>query len=394
VNRIFESGATVLLFGLIATTCCLLAPTWGVTTLSLAGLVDYPSYVHSWRTWWLGDVTGVLVITPVLLKWRKLLKDQLRPWQLAEAVSSLSLLAATTAFVFFGPAPGTGGASAPSFLPLPCLVWIAFRFRPRGVALATVLLSAIAILGTCAGAGPFARDSASASESLLLLQTFTGLTTMMALTLSAAATGHGESEAALRKLSAEMQRLALTDELTGLHNRRGFLLLAEQGLRVARRSRARFLLLFVDLDGLKQVNDTLGHKAGDALIVDAARVLNGVFRESDVIARLGGDEFAVFAVVDNSDTSAALGQRLQSRIAEFNQGADRAVPLSMSFGIEELSSEAEVSLEALVSKADRAMYERKREDAERRRTGETKRPGQDAVVGALGSVRLGGEIQP
>ena len=293
-------------------------------------------------------------------------------------VASLALLAATTTFVFFGPSPQRGGAYSPSFLPLPCLVWIAFRFSPRGVALATFLLSAIAVFGTYQGTGPFAR--ATTNESLLLLQSFTGLTTMMALTLAAAVTGQRQSEAALRKLSAEMERLALTDELTGLRNRRGFLLLAEQGLRVAQRSRAKYLLVFVDLDGLKHVNDTQGHKAGDSLIVDAARVLTRVFRASDVIARLGGDEFAVLALVENSDTSVAVSKRLQSSIDEFNRQGGRTPQLSMSFGIEELSSESDVSLEVLISRADRAMYEQKREETQRRQSGETKRPGSTGPI--------------
>jgi diguanylate cyclase (GGDEF)-like protein len=373
VDRIFESGPAVLAFGVIASLCCLVAPTWGVATLSLAGLVDLASYFDSWRTWWLGDWLGALVIAPVLLNWRQLVRDDRRPWQLAEAVASLALLMATTAFVFFGPSPRAGGAHSPSFLPLPCLVWIAFRFSPRGVALAALFLSAIAIFATYDGTGPFARGTTN--ESLLLLQGFTGLTTMMALTLAAAVTGHRQSEAALRRLSAELQRLALTDELTGLRNRRGFLLVADQGLRVARRSRAKCLLVFVDLDGLKHVNDTQGHEAGDMLIVDAARVLTSVFRASDIVARLGGDEFAVFALVDNSDTSAAVGNRLQAKIAEFNRPAGRTFPLSMSFGIEELSSTADVSLEVLISRADHAMYEQKREETQRRRSGETKRPG-------------------
>ena len=373
VDRIFESGPTVLAFGAIASLCCLLAPTWGVTTLSLTGLVDFAAYFDSWRTWWLGDLIGVLVIAPALLSWRQLLRDDRRPWQLAEAALSFALLVATTAFVFFGPSPQGGGAYSLAFLPLPCLVWIAFRFSPRGVALAAFLVSAIAVFATSNGVGPFARDTTN--ESLLLLQSFSGVTTMMALTLSAAVTGHRQSEASLRKLSAELQQLALTDELTGLRNRRGFLLLADQGLRVARRSRAKCLLAFVDLDGLKHVNDTQGHKAGDSLIVDAARVLTGVFRESDVIARLGGDEFAVLALVDNSDTSAAVSKRLQSRIDELNRQAGRTFQLSMSFGIEELSNVGDVSLEVLISRADRAMYEQKREETQRRKSGETKRPG-------------------
>ena len=101
--------------------------------------------------------------------------------------------------------------------------------------------------------------------------------------------------------------------------------------------------MFVDLDGLKHVNDTQGHTAGDALIVDAARVLTGVFRESDVIARLGGDEFAVLALVDDTAASVAISKHLQARIDEVNHQAGRPFRLSMSFGIEVLPSVADVS---------------------------------------------------
>ena len=359
VAKVFESGPTILAFAAVAALSCILASTWGVTTLSLAGLVSPNAYADSWRTWWLGDLIGVLIMTPVLLTWRQLLDIDGRGWRLAEAVGALGLLALLSWFVFFGPLPLRGGAYPLSFLPLACLVWIAFRFNPGCVALATCLVSAVAVFATSRGTGPFARDSAN--ESLLLLQSFTGMAILTALTLAAAAAGLKKSEVSLRRLSAELERLALTDELTGLRNRRGFFLLADQALRLARRTQARCLLLFADLDGLKQVNDTQGHAAGDALIVDAAQLLTGVFRESDVVARLGGDEFAVLAFVDDSETSVAVNKRLQSRIDAFNRQAGRAVPLSISFGIEELPDAHEVDLEALISKADHAMYGSKRE---------------------------------
>ncbi len=380
-DRIFESGPTVVTFAALASLFCLLAPTWGVTTLDAAGLVDVSAYSDSWRTWWLGDVIGVLVVAPVLLSWPQILVNR-RPAPRAEAVAALSLLAATTILVFFGPSPRRGVVYAPSFLPLPCLVWIAFRFSPRAVALANFLLSTIAVSATSQGTGPFAFRTTI--ESLALLQTFTGVATLMALTLAAAVAGQRQSEAALRKLNAEMEQLALTDELTGLRNRRGFLLLAEQGLLVARRSGAKGLLVFVDLDGLKLVNDSQGHKAGDSMIIDAARVLTSVFRKSDVVARVGGDEFAVLALVDAADTSVAMRQRLQSKIDEFNREGRRTFQLSMSVGIEELSSASDYSLEALISQADHAMYQRKREETQRR-SGETKRPGPPGSEGVAGS---------
>jgi diguanylate cyclase (GGDEF)-like protein len=357
VGKLFESGPAVLAFAAIVALCCFLAPTWGVTTLKVAGVVDYAAYFDSWRTWWLGDLIGVLVITPVLLIWRQRPQIDRRPWQLAEAVGSFALLAVLTAFVFvYGPSLA-GVAYSLTFLPLPCLVWIACRTSPRGVAFATCLVSAIAVLATYNGIGPFAQDTTN--ESLLLLQSFTGLTTLMALTLAAATTGQKQLEASLRRLSVELEQQALSDELTGLRNRRGFLLLADQGLRVARRTHANCLLVFADLDRLKHVNDTHGHAAGDALIVDAARVLTGVFRESDVIARFGGDEFAVLALMDDTAASVGISKRLQAALDEVNQQAGRSIKLSMSFGIEELPSAADYPLEVLLARAEHAMYRQK-----------------------------------
>jgi diguanylate cyclase (GGDEF)-like protein len=359
-GRLFASPPAILSFTGIVALCCLLAPTWGVTSLALTGVLHFGEFLESWRTWWLGDLMGVLVITPVLLTWRQLLRLDRQPRQLVEAMGSLLLLVALTALAFVGPSPEGGGAYPLSFLPLPCLVWIACRYRPGGVALATCVFSAIAIIATCNGAGPFARTDTS--ESLLLLQAFTGLTTIMTLALAAAVTGQKQSETSLRRLSSELEQMALTDELTGLRNRRGFLLLAEQGWRMARRTHAKCLLVFFDLDGLKHVNDTQGHPAGDSLIIDAAKVLTSVFRESDIIGRVGGDEFAVLSLLEKSDSAAAVGKRLQKQLDEFNQQAGRVFHLSISFGIEELSGAADVSLEDLLSRADRAMYGQKREN--------------------------------
>src|SRR5690606_30591217 len=91
-----------------------------------------------------------------------------------------------------------------------------------------------------------------------------------------------------------LQSLTIVDDLTGLYNRRGFLTLAERHLKLAIRKKAGLFLLFADLDGLKQINDTFGHLEGDRALVSAAQILRQSFRSADIIARLGGDEFTVF----------------------------------------------------------------------------------------------------
>lgn len=357
VPEMFESGPATLLFTAIGAVACLVASSWGVATLNFGGIVTQDEFLPSWQTWWLGDLIGMLVFAPVFLTWRQSLHVGRKPRRLAEVCAAFALLALTTVLVFAAPAPTAGATSPLTFLPLPCLVWIAFRFRPIGVALGVCLVSVIAIAATANGTGPFGGERTS--ESLLALQAFIGLSTVMALTLAAAVTGYRQSERELRSLSEEMEQLALSDELTGLRNRRGFLVLADQALRLARRTKAKCLLVFIDLDGLKRVNDTRGHAAGDTLIADAAKVLSHVFRESDVVGRVGGDEFAVFALLDEHDGTNAVNARLLAAIEQYNSQLVPSMRLSMSIGIEELPCESDTGLDVLLSRADRAMYARK-----------------------------------
>jgi diguanylate cyclase (GGDEF)-like protein len=365
VSRLFETAPATLLFTGVVILCCLTASTWGATTLLAAGLVDGAGYFDSWLTWLLGDLIGIVVFAPVFMTWRQSLAIGHKPWRIAEAVASFALLATVTTLVFAKPASGLANAHPLTFLPLPILVWIACRFRPAGVALGLCLVSIIAVATTANGSGPFAGERTA--ESLLALQAFIGLTTVMALTLAASVTGNRQSVTELRDLSVEMEQLALTDELTGLRNRRGFLVLADQALRMARRTEARCALVFIDLDGLKRINDTRGHAAGDALIADAGRVLGRVFRESDVVGRVGGDEFAVFALLDESDGATTVTSRLQAEIERFNSIAVPSMRLSMSIGIEELPCESNTPLDVLLSRADHAMYETKRRGNRERR---------------------------
>lgn len=167
-----------------------------------------------------------------------------------------------------------------------------------------------------------------------------------------------ERTSELERANEEIRQLSLTDELTGLHNRRGFSLLADQQLRAARRSDEIVWALFADLDGLKQINDQLGHDAGDRLLCAAARALRETFREQDIVGRIGGDEFAVFGVSDHAHVNASA--RLQTSIDRYNAYRGSGPELSMSCGLVESASRRETSLDALLGKADNAMYKMKR----------------------------------
>lgn len=166
-------------------------------------------------------------------------------------------------------------------------------------------------------------------------------------------------EVSERKEAEEKARhLSLTDELSGLLNRRGFFLLAEQALKTARRANTDLTLIYIDLDGLKRVNDELGHQAGDSMIIDAAEVLRVSFRESDLVARIGGDEFAILAIT--TDSSESMIARLQKSILQFNQGTHLPYQLSVSAGHVRCLPDEERSLIELLADADELMYLQKK----------------------------------
>jgi diguanylate cyclase (GGDEF)-like protein/PAS domain S-box-containing protein len=162
-----------------------------------------------------------------------------------------------------------------------------------------------------------------------------------------------------KRVEATLESLSLVDELTGLYNRRGFLAVTEQHLASIRRHRKIPVILYADLDGLKRINDTLGHPEGDQALVKSADILKDTFRTSDVIARLGGDEFVVLAGISKDETADSLTERLQEKFREHNEQTNRPYHLSISVGVVHFESD-ESSIEEVVARADQIMYEDKR----------------------------------
>ena len=167
------------------------------------------------------------------------------------------------------------------------------------------------------------------------------------------------SVAVQAEILSELRLLALTDDLTGLYNRRGFLILGMQQLKISRRNGLPLLLFFADLDHLKHANDVHGHDEGDALLQRCAAALNSTFREADIIARIGGDEFAILAQEGADSTSEIIRRRLQHSICEVNARGG-LTPLSLSLGAARFDPQLPVSLSELLTSADRNMYQQKR----------------------------------
>ncbi|MEI7635716.1 MAG: diguanylate cyclase [Syntrophus sp. (in: bacteria)] len=165
---------------------------------------------------------------------------------------------------------------------------------------------------------------------------------------------------AQRRADEEILKLSITDQLTGLHNRRGFITFADQQLKLSDRTKRGMLLFFADIDGMKLINDTLGHEEGDKALMEVAAILKETFRSVDIIARMGGDEFAILAIDSTEVNSAIFLTRLQENIDTHNHQENRKYSLSISIGCACYDPENPCPLNELMVHADKLMYEHKR----------------------------------
>lgn len=163
----------------------------------------------------------------------------------------------------------------------------------------------------------------------------------------------------LAEQKRELEQMMLVDDLTGLLNRRGLQLVGEQALYKARRDGVGVVLLFLDLDGLKQINDGFGHSAGDEAIRTLAGVIRDVMRGSDIAARIGGDEFAMLIFDADGEAATHVVERIELGAAAERERSSLRYELSVSVGVCEIDSRTPGSIEELLAHADRSMYDHK-----------------------------------
>ncbi len=170
-------------------------------------------------------------------------------------------------------------------------------------------------------------------------------------------------ELIMRMKHVEMQEnlriMSITDELTGLFNRRGFFPIAEQQLKLAVRSGTSLILLFADIDNLKWINDKFGHKEGDAVLIDVSGAIKESFRDSDIFARLGGDEFAVLMLAGPDYDKEIVRSRLSKNVEVAIKKRNVSYSATLSTGFVVFDPEHPCSVDELLSKADTDMYKQK-----------------------------------
>lgn len=163
----------------------------------------------------------------------------------------------------------------------------------------------------------------------------------------------------MKQAEADVRDMSFRDDLTGLYNRRGFMSLAHQQIRMSQRTGRNMLLFYCDVDSLKDINDRLGHRAGDRVLCDCAEVLEQTFRESDIIARTGGDEFVVLAIESDNRSVETLRARLETNLLAFETAAARPYTLGLSIGVATYDPLLHETLEQTLARADSLMYRQK-----------------------------------
>ena len=172
----------------------------------------------------------------------------------------------------------------------------------------------------------------------------------------------------LAQQAQKLEEIAIKDDLTEIYNRRGFLTMAQQQMKIALRTGTPLLLFFIDLDDMKKINDSLGHQAGDQALVDTAKILKSTFREADILGRIGGDEFAILAIVEPKEKVATMLKRLEEGVSRYNHATAGPFTLSFSTGIAWFNPNRPASLDDLMAEADDLMYQQKKDKAQRSNT--------------------------
>lgn len=345
-RNVFRSPQRIFRFTSLIGVAASISATTGVLSLCLAGLGDWSDFQAIWTTWWLGDLTGALLVTPLIVLWVKMPRLRWRPSLAVEAVALFGLLVIVSLVVFGGLFPSDIKNYPLEFLCVPFILWAAFRFGRREVVLVMAILSTIAAWGTVQGAGPFVRDTKN--ESLLLLQAYLGVMCVMSLALAAVIVAHEQAE-------AQLLELATTDPLTSLVNYRRLLEVLRAEIARSERTKRPFAVLFLDMNGLKLINDRYGHLAGSRALCRVADALRRTCRVVDTPARFGGDEFAIVLPETGEAGARTVAQRIAACLA-----ADTVTPpISVSSGIAEFPSDGTTPA-LLLSAADRNLYAQKR----------------------------------
>ena len=359
----FERGEHVVKFVAYAAVSAALAASIAVLALAVGGPMAWADVLPTWQTWWQGDVSGIIIVTPLVLSWS--IRDT-TAWSLQKKIEGVCfglLLLLATGLVF---SKRTEPLSAfpLTFMMMPFIIWAAFRFSQRQVTAAVAAVCAIAVWYTVDG---FDESTLQfANETLLVLLAFVSVVATTGLVLNAVVGERSHAMAELGKALSDLQEQAIRDPLTNLLNRRHLREFLSREITRAMRKHTSLAVIMIDLDYFKRVNDEFGHEAGDRVLMEVAALLEAHIRGSDIAFRYGGEEFALVL----ADTTIENAQRKAEVIGAAIRGLNftyREQPLgnvTASFGVALFPDHAN-GPDALMRASDDALYQAKRAGRDR-----------------------------
>ncbi|HXT70190.1 MAG TPA: diguanylate cyclase [Vicinamibacterales bacterium] len=340
--------------GLTALTSVCCSSMVATVTLSLLGLAPIADANNIWMSWSLGVFGGTVLTAPLVLLFAQGRTDRWKRAQVLEAATVFVCVLAVGLVVFCGVPVELRGYP----LEMACLVvllWPAFRLGRRAASLGLLILLGLATFGTLSGYGPFV--SATPTASLMMVVSYMSVMSVLIQALAALAAEYAVAESQLRDM-------VVTDPMTGLPNYRRLVEVLTEEITRANRTDSTFAVVFCDMDGLKQINDELGHLIGSRAVCRFADTLKACVRDTDTAARYGGDEFVAVLPGSDEEGARAVIDRLTTRLAE-----DKVKPeLATSAGVAVYPRDGSTAT-TLLSAADRALYAVKAHKASVRRRG-------------------------
>jgi len=341
--------------GVTLVTCATVGATVGTVTLVLFGKATWAESGAIWMEWSVGSVASCLLVTPLVMLLSQGSLGRPKAAQIVEGVFVFLSVVFVSAVVFLR-IPKNFPEDPINLLCVPVLLWAAFRLGRLASTLGVLVVTGIAVYGTLLmKTGPFLQTTDS--QSLAMLMGFMSLTSVMTLTLAALAASYQVADIQLREL-------VVTDPLTGLPNYRRLVEVLGTEIARANRSDRPFAVVFFDMDGLKRINDELGHLIGSRALCRFADTLRAACRVTDTAARYGGDEFVAVLPDTDEEGAALVIKRLTERLVEDNDKPE----LSVSAGVAMYPRDGGTPT-TLLSAADRALYSVKAEKALARRRG-------------------------